>query len=198
MLINRLIFKTMHCFNTRQFSWLTAHLFVTLLAVGLTSNLHSQDTTAFLTSSTTSICLGDTATLNAGTVGADYGDGSDGALTVSSGTSYTDAVRTGVTGTNAAGGNTLTVASSSGFAVGDEIIIITMVDANTSVNTTGKHEFNIITAISGNTLTLAAIRAFAFNASSTQIHQAIKVPNYTNVSISSGATLTCAAWDGST
>jgi gliding motility-associated-like protein len=198
MLINRLIFKTMHCFNTRQFSWITAHLFVTLLAVGLTSNLHSQDTTAFLTSSTTSICLGDTATLNAGTVGADYGDGSDGALTVSSGTSYTDAVRTGVTGTNAAGENTLTVASSSGFAVGDEIIIITMVDANTSVNTTGKHEFNIITAISGNTLTLAAIRAFAFNASSTQIHQAIKVPNYTNVSISSGATLTCAAWDGST
>jgi gliding motility-associated-like protein len=188
----------MHCFNTRQFSWITAHLFVTLLAVGLTSNLHSQDTTAFLTSSTTSICLGDTATLNAGTVGADYGDGSDGALTVSSGTSYTDAVRTGVTGTNAAGENTLTVASSSGFAVGDEIIIITMVDANTSVNTTGKHEFNIITAISGNTLTLAAIRAFAFNASSTQIHQAIKVPNYTNVSISSGATLTCAAWDGST
>ena len=158
----------------------------------------AQDTTAFLTSSTTSICLGDTATLNAGTVGADYGDGSDGALTVSSGTVYTDAVRTGVTGTNAAGGNTLTVASSSGFAVGDEIIIITMVDAATSGNTVGQHEFNIITAISGNTFTLATLRTNAFNASSTQIHQAIKVPNYTNVSISAGAILTCNTWNGST
>ena len=128
----------------------------------------------------------------------DYGDGSDGALTVSSGTAYTDALRTGVTGTNAAGGNTLTVASSSGFAVGDEIIIITMVDAATSGNTVGQHEFNIITAISGNTFTLATLRTNAFNASSTQIHQAIKVPNYTNVSISAGAILTCNTWNGST
>ncbi len=93
----------------------------------------------------------------------DYGDGSDGALTVSSGTAYTDALRTGVTGTNAAGGNTLTVASSSGFAVGDEIIIITMVDAATSGNTVGQHEFNIITAISGNTFTLAAIKSHSLS-----------------------------------
>ena len=157
-----------------------------------------QDTTGFLTSGTTSICLGDTATLNAGTVGAGYGDGSDGALTVGSGTAYTDALRTGVTGTNVAGSSTLTVSSSSGFSIGDEIIIITMVDANPSGNTTGKHEFNIITAISGNTFTLANVRTNAFNASGTQIHQAIKVPNYTNVSISAGATLTCNTWDGST
>ena len=172
---------------------------ILMFALGfLHQTSQGQDTTAFLTSSTTSICLGDTATLNAGTVSAYYGDGSDGALTVSSGTAYTDALRTGVTGTNAAGGNTLTVASSSGFAVGDEIIIITMVDAATSGNTVGQHEFNIITAISGNTFTLATLRTNAFNASSTQIHQAIKVPNYTNVSISAGAILTCNTWNGST
>ena len=177
-------------------------LFKALILMNAIAFLHQssqgQDTTGFLTSGTTSICLGDTATLNAGTVGADYGDGSDGALTVGSGTAYTDALRTGVTGTNVAGSSTLTVSSSSGFSIGDEIIIITMVDANPSGNTTGKHEFNIITAISGNTFTLANVRTNAFNASGTQIHQAIKVPNYTNVSISAGATLTCNTWDGST
>ena len=164
-------------------------LFITLLG-------QSQDTTAFMTANVNSICVGDTAQLAAGTVGADYGNGSDGALNVTSGTAYTDNVRTSITGTNAVGSSTLNVTSSTGFSVGDEIMIITMVDAATSNNVVGQHEFNIISGISGNAITLTTTLTYAYTASSTKKHQVLKVSNYTSVTIGSGVTLTCHTWNG--
>ena len=165
-------------------------LFIALLG-------QAQDTTGFLTASSGAICVGDTVELSAGTVGADYGNGSGGKLNATSGTTYTDNVRTSVTGTNAAGSSTLVTSSASGFSIGDEVLIITMVDKATSNNTVGQHEFTTINSISGNTLTLASNKAHAYTASSSQKHQVLKVPNYTSVTVSSGATLTCHSWDGS-
>ncbi len=170
---------------------------ILLFLVTLTINIQAQDTTGFLTVSTSAICVGDTVELSAGTVGADYGNGSDGILNATSGTVYTDNVRTAVTGTNSAGSSTLVTSSSSGFSVGDEVMIITMVDKATSNNTVGQHEFNTISSISGNTLTLATVRTYAYSASSSQKHQVLKVPNYTSVTVASGVTLTCNSWDGS-
>ncbi|HAW19323.1 MAG TPA: hypothetical protein DCX14_03995, partial [Flavobacteriales bacterium] len=174
------------------------HRILIILLGLMSSNLSAQDTTGFLTTSVNSMCLGDSALLSAGTVGANYGNGSDGPISVNSGIIYTDAVRTSVTGNNAANSNTITVSSSSGFSVGDEIMVITMVDAATSNNTVGLHDFNIISGISGNTLTLAADHINTYNAASSRKHQVLKVPNYTSVTISAGATLTCNTWDGST
>ena len=119
---------------------LLSFLFIALLG-------QAQDTTGFLTASAGAICVGDTVELSAGTVGADYGNGSDGILNATSGTVYTDNVRTAVTGTNSAGSSTLVTSSSSGFSVGDEVLIITMVDKATSNNTVGQHEFNTISSI---------------------------------------------------
>jgi len=128
---------------------------------------------------------------------SDYGNGSDGILNATSGTVYTDNVRTAVTGTNSAGSSTLVTSSSTGFSVGDEVLIITMVDKATSNNTVGQHEFNTISSISGNTITLASNKTHAYTASSSQKHQVLKVPNYTSVTVASGVTLTCHSWDGS-
>ncbi len=128
---------------------------------------------------------------------SDYGNGSDGILNATSGTVYTDNVRTAVTGTNLAGSSTLVTSSASGFSVGDEVLIITMVDKATSNNTVGQHEFNTISSISGNTITLASNKTHAYTASSSQKHQVLKVPNYTSVTVASGVTLTCHSWDGS-
>ena len=118
-------------------------------------------------------------------------------LNATSGTVYTDNVRTAVTGTNLAGSSTLVTSSASGFSVGDEVLIITMVDKATSNNTVGQHEFNTISSISGNTITLASNKTHAYTASSSQKHQVLKVPNYTSVTVASGVTLTCHSWDGS-
>ena len=180
------------------FNRITQHLELRLvILLAMTSiSLNAQDTTGYLTTSVNSICLGDSALLSAGTVGANYGNGADGSISVSSGTIYTDAVRTSVTGNNASNSNSINVSSSSGFSVGDEIMVITMVDAATSNNTVGLHDFNIISGISGNTLTLTAVLINSYNAASSRKHQVLKVPNYTSVTISSGATLTCHSWDG--
>ena len=121
---------------------------ILLFLVTLTINIQAQDTTGFLTVSTSAICVGDTVELSAGTVGADYGNGSDGKLNATSGTVYTDNVRTTIAGTNLAGSSTLVTSSASGFSVGDEVLIITMVDKATSNNTVGQHEFNTISSIS--------------------------------------------------
>ena len=58
---------------------LLSFLFIALLG-------QAQDTTGFLTASAGAICVGDTVELSAGTVGADYGNGSDGKLNATSGT----------------------------------------------------------------------------------------------------------------
>ena len=162
--------------------------------------LSSQDTTLVLSSNslTLSSCDGDSATLTAGVVAAYYGTGADGDISFSSGTNYTDGVRSTVTGSNSLGSSTLELDSIAGLAVNDEILIITMQDDNTSNNSVGTFEFKIISSISSNTLTFTESLLNDYNASSTVKHQVIKVPNYNNVSISSGATLTAHPWDGST
>ena len=138
--------------------------------------------------------------INTTTVGwlikGSYGNGSDGKLNATAGTTYTDNVRTTAVGTNKAGFINLVTASTSGFEVGDEILIITMIDTATSSNTVGQHEYKTIRGIFGNTIILDSARIHAYSASSSQKHQVLKVPNYTNVTVASGVTLTCHSWNG--
>ena len=163
-------------------------------------SLSAQDTTLVLSSNnlTLSSCDGDTATLTAGVVAAYYGTGADGDVSFSTGTNYTDGVRSTVTGSNSSGSSTLELDSLAGLTVNDEVLIITMQDDNTSNNSVGTFEFKVISSISLSTLTFTENLLNDYNASSTVKHQVIKVPNYNNVTINSGATVTAHPWDGST
>lgn len=163
-------------------------------------SLSAQDTTLVLSSNslTLSSCDGDTATLTAGVVAAYYGTGSDGDVSFSTGMNYTDGVRSTVTGSNSSGSSTLELDSLAGLTVNDEVLIITMQDDNTSNNSVGTFEFKVISSISSSTLTFTENLLNDYNASSTVKHQVIKVPNYNNVTINSGATVTAHPWDGST
>ena len=151
-------------------------------------------------SSDTTICIGDTITIGhypTGAYNAIFGNGADGVLAVS-GIVYTDDVRTTVTGTNPSGQPDVSVSNVSGLSVGDEVLLITMIDGATSGALAGNYQFNRISAINGSTLVLDSNLANDYNSASNVVHQLLRVPNYTNVTVPSGATLTCHNWDGST
>ena len=184
--------------NFTRFNYLS--FLIIFIATFYAGSLKSQDTTLVISSNnlTLSSCEGDTATLTAGVVAAYYGTGIDGDISFSTGTNYTDGVRSTVTGSNSSGSSTLELDSLAGLTVNDEVLIITMQDDNTSSNSVGTFEFKVISSINSSTLTFTENLLNDYNASSTVKHQVIRVSNYNNVTISSGAILTSHSWDGST
>ena len=120
--------KTIYRSLTIIFSLLT--LFVSQKSIAQCSILVTQ--------SSTNVCAGSPVTLTARLVNINAGTGANGSITVSS-TYHTDSIRSAVSGNNASGTNTITVASSTGFAVGQEVLIITMVDPATSGNLVGQY-----------------------------------------------------------
>ncbi len=127
------------------------------------------------------------------TTSAFVGDGSDGALTISTNTTESpiDANCTGVAGTN-----TLTVSNVTGtFAVGQMIGIYQM--RGTGAGQSQKVE---IIGVSGSTLTLADNLLFSpQHSASTSVANKAQVrvlPQYTNVTVNAGITYTAKAWDG--
>jgi hypothetical protein len=132
----------------------------------------------------------------------DLGTGADGDLYIApGGTAQTDNIKTYVTGMNPSGQNALQVGTSSGFNIGDEVLIITMRDNNTDMNNniTGQYEFGRILTKLSTALILTKNLLNAYDTTTTgKKHQVIKVPNYNNVTIDYGGVLTCDDWDGST
>jgi hypothetical protein len=127
------------------------------------------------------------------------GNGTDGDLTVQSGTTfYTDQVHTSVVGSNIAGTNKLFVKSATSFKVGDEVLIITMQDPqkDLSINRVGTYETKTISSISGNTFTFPDNLWNDYDTVLRKKHQVIKVLNFANVIIN--GTISCSAWDGET
>lgn len=94
----------------------------------------------------------------------------------------------------------ITVASISGFSIGDEILIHQVQDGSGN-GKYGFYEFNYITGLSGNTITLRYPMRRQFlagnpNASGAYNFQVIRVPHYRNVTISSSGYITAKTWDG--
>lgn len=117
-----------------------------------------------------------------------FGDGTDGTYTV--GSNITDSpTKTTCSGTLAS--TTLNVGSSTGFAVGDIVIIHQSRDGSA---TPGDWQLNKINNISGTTWTMkyALVKTFDTTA---QVQKGLE---YAAATISSGFTLTSSAWDGST
>ena len=128
-----------------------------------------------------------------------FGNGNDGELIVNNGIEYkTDSVKSKVNGTNETGQNTIALNSSSGLAIGDEVLIISMQDSETNLdlNTTGQYETHLITVINVNTLTLDNDLQYTYDQSGDKKHQVIRVPNYTDVTVN--GVLTCDSWNGET
>ena len=126
-----------------------------------------------------------------------YSDIRDGDLTVAAGTTkLIDDTVTSVIGSNAAGTKILNVASTSGFSVGDIVLVAVSSDPNTNLtqNTAGIYEWCRITGVATGTMTFLYTRAKTFDASAGAVIQVLRVPQYQNVTVN--GELTCRAWSG--
>ncbi len=151
------------------------------------------------------------ATTTAGqvTLGLNVGTGADGAITVSStktidtdtvatGRTYADAVNFNISSSLAAGAMTINVgATPNGLVVGDEILIINLRGTSSDYSNVGKYETRYITSIATNTLTLDNALANTYDGTTQKI-MVQRVPQYTNATVSSGGTLTVAAYNNTT
>ena len=112
-----------------------------------------------------------------------FGDGSDGALTISTDTTQapTDSACTGTINTNAL------TATNAAFAAGDQILIVQAQGTGGSVK-----QFNEIQSYTAGTITtvLPLNHTYATGA------QVIVIPQYSSVTINSGKTWTAKAWNG--
>jgi uncharacterized repeat protein (TIGR01451 family) len=67
-----------------------------------------------------------------------------------------------------------------------------------SYNSAGRYEFVTVGSISGNTITLATACGNLKNTYASTLAQVIRVPQFSNLTIDSGASVTAPAWNGST
>ncbi|MEW6535601.1 MAG: CARDB domain-containing protein [Candidatus Auribacterota bacterium] len=110
-------------------------------------------------------------------------------LSVSGTTMTIDSVRSQVQNSHASGATTIDAANGSLFTPGSTVFIITMQGSNI-----GQYEFNTISSISSNTLTLQSPLTNSYDSNA----QIIEITVYDNVVISNSGILTCSAWNGST
>src|SRR6266496_1525538 len=122
------------------------------------------------------------------------GSGIDGGLNVVNGQMvYADATRAALSGSVSAGASSVPVASSAGFAGGQEVLIFHMTGP-----AAGAHESGTVVSVASGQLNLSAELAHAFRIDSISKAQVIRIANYTSVTVQSGGTLTVNPWNGST
>jgi hypothetical protein len=123
-----------------------------------------------------------------------FGNGSDGDLTVTNGqTIYTDNVRSALASTAVSGQSNITISSATGFTTGKEVLIIQVQGIGA-----GTYEFAAITSVNGNTLTLSKPLGSTYTTGGNSKAQVLVMPQYHDVTVQSGGTLTAHAWDGTT
>ncbi len=119
------------------------------------------------------------------------GDGSDGALNVTTATTLTPAA-TPLVADAAAGATSLRVISTAGISAGNEVLVIGMQGASA-----GRYEYGRVASVTTNTITLAAGLANPY-AGSTERVQVVRVLRYSALTVAAGQTLSVAAWNGTT
>ncbi|MBM4391011.1 MAG: putative metal-binding motif-containing protein [Deltaproteobacteria bacterium] len=126
------------------------------------------------------------------------GTGADGSLSVSTSTTVNESwAVTGISGV------VVTVLGSPGLAEGDEVLVINLHGSDSEHANVGNYEFAWVSSVSGHEITLTASLSATFgqrtNADLTdQAVQVVRVPQYTDVTVSSGGSITAEAWDGET
>jgi large repetitive protein len=123
------------------------------------------------------------------------GSGTNGALSVAGTTVYTDNTRTYITTGATAGATTIPVNSNSGFAAGDEIVIMQMRGSGM-----GNYETKTITSTTATTLSFGSALSYNYTSYSagSAVAQVVKIPQYSSVSITGGGVLTVNSFDGIT
>ena len=119
--------------------------------------------------------------------GPTSGFGGDGALTVSSSTTWSDWSLLDTAA--AAGATSLTVDDVTPFAEGDEVLVLSQQGTDA-----GQYQFVFVAGVSGSTLTVEPPLDDAYSGSSVVLVQ--RVPHYTTLSVAAGVTLTADAWAG--
>ncbi|MFH1781973.1 MAG: hypothetical protein ABH835_05170 [Patescibacteria group bacterium] len=132
-----------------------------------------------------------------------FGNGSDGALSVAGETTIDDVKRPLANGNYGAGEaeeNKITISNAAGegsFSVDDDVLLIQMNNNDFPNNLAGQYEEMTISGINGDEI------LFDENMGNSYIQdgvgekvQVIRIPQYTNVTIVDGATLTTDGWDG--
>lgn len=131
----------------------------------------------------------------------DSGDGTDGAITISSSVNCTttdistadgdttaDCAASSISSLASAGQTNVLVNSTSGFYVGDEVLIIQI--TGTGI---GNYEFKRIQNIISNILIMTTNLSYTYQSTGAQV---VRIPQYTNVTINNGGILTASAWNG--
>lgn len=143
------------------------------------------------------------------------GNGTDGAITVSSnvsidaspiasGRTKADAVNLAITNNIAEGATSISITgdqSAIGLATGDEVIIINMQGASADNTNVGKYDTVRLDSINydadGNATTFQFTNPLGFGYDGTTQKVIMqRIPNYTDVTIANGGTLGVSAWDG--
>ncbi len=150
--------------------------------------------------------------------GSDSGTGLDGSITIdanknintdaiSTGRTCADAVSFSVTGLTANTATLSTTPAAGCLAVGDEMLLINLQGTSTNNANVGNYETLTIQSISSNVITFTTNKTKYYGNNTTDdtnigiatTNQRVmlqRVPNYTDVTINSGITLTADAWDG--
>lgn len=121
-----------------------------------------------------------------------YGSGIDGDLIVGIGQQVSPNIYTNLNGEALSGTLAINVVNSSGFNIGDEILIITSRDYN--ITSCGTYEFCHILSKSNNTIYLEIPLKYNYTQNTDSKHQVIRIPNYNNV-LNNGI-ITCSPWNG--
>jgi hypothetical protein len=131
------------------------------------------------------------------------GTGSDGALSVSAPTNLSDSGAMVATAVTAINGTEVRVDSTSGLAVGDEVLLINMHGSDAAHAAVGVYELIEISAVSADTVTLLSPVSGIYGESSNsdltgQTVVLQRVPQYTDVTVASGGSLSVNGWDDAT
>ncbi len=119
------------------------------------------------------------------------GDGSDGTLSVVTPTTLTP-TSTPVVADVMVGGKSLRVISTTGFATGNEVLIIDMQGADA-----GHYEFARLSGTTSTTLTLAAGVTAVIRGATDRV-QVVRVLRYDALTVAAGQTLSTSTWNGAT
>lgn len=136
-----------------------------------------------------------------------YGTGADGECLLAmgsvdvntascSGRATADAANFSLTTSVVKDATTVTLASApAGLAVGDEILFINLQGTVSDYSNVGEYESVLIEGIEGNTITLKTPLKYGYDGTTQKI-MVQRVPQYSDVNIKTGATLSPKAWDG--
>ena len=203
---------TVNCEITQTYGWLN----ISLLTPEISGINNKNQYQSFWTNASIE-CVGTVGTICGDVYGlvrdngtSIYGSGSDGILNVVS----LNKIINNYTFINisiTAGNNEIIVNDTSEFSPGDEVMIIQMQNGSGNCNA-GDYEFRTISSINGNNITLEIPleHNYCYNNPNTvslnctdtvsgfdsSVAQIVKVPQYTNVTVQVGASITAPAWDG--